>query len=504
MRGYLMGVPTLSELGAAAVRATEPAHTSRYTPRPGGVDPLGLRQINFDLMDQVLPGINNVARHIRPFAAVTWAWRRAAECARESGKTRIAVSDLQDFVDRIEVLFVWSQFLRDPNADLPGRDVLAPILTSGSYVFGGKEWRLRKEKRQYSTALSAPINYGPALKSLRWITPHPDGTGAMIPNLSVETAVAAFESELAPYLGQPAFGKFGEVTVTEKQILEWSKPWALDRPTRAERQAMLNSFIAEQSPLREGAELIREVVAHLQSSDDVLAVRRAMCGTPTSFRPSANLESTVLAWRLLQNRQLFRLALEAMFHWSLQQLDGGSKTTKNLVSRFLKESGAATSTSRWLMNLDDDLNPADRIEGLRLALSQQPGRGQLPAVIRKSISAALSEAPSSPGLERHDRLPLARARREALTYSAKPPDEFLLHVFESWIFGQHVYWAVGRGLADARAQDKMILRLKVIYEENGWTLAPGVSASNTNNPAATPDRLGTALSLLREAGAIKS
>lgn len=33
----------------------------------GGVDPLGLRQINFDLMNDVFPGLNNVARYIRPF-----------------------------------------------------------------------------------------------------------------------------------------------------------------------------------------------------------------------------------------------------------------------------------------------------------------------------------------------------------------------------------------------------------------------------------------------------
>jgi hypothetical protein len=105
-------------------------------------------------------------------------------------------------------------------------------------------------------------------------------------------------------------------------------------------------------------------------------------------------------------------------------------------------------------------------------------------------------------MERHDRLPLARANQEVNAYRNSSPQKFLTHVFESWIFGQHVYWAVGRGLADARAQDKTILRLKIIYEEQGWTLAPGVSASASNAPGATPDRLGTALSLLREARAI--
>ena len=58
---------SLADLTTAAAAAVEPAFIVANTPKLGGVDPLGLRQINFDLMDQVIPGLNNVARHIRPF-----------------------------------------------------------------------------------------------------------------------------------------------------------------------------------------------------------------------------------------------------------------------------------------------------------------------------------------------------------------------------------------------------------------------------------------------------
>ena len=60
---------SLADLTTAAATAAEPGFVIATVPRLGGVDPLGLRQINFDLMDQVLPGLNNVARHIRPFAS---------------------------------------------------------------------------------------------------------------------------------------------------------------------------------------------------------------------------------------------------------------------------------------------------------------------------------------------------------------------------------------------------------------------------------------------------
>src|SRR5260370_23150858 len=79
----------------------------------GGVDPLGLRQLNFDLMDEVLPGLNNVARHIRPFVIVTWAWRRANQLAQSRGLEKIPLDHLQNFVDRIEVIYAWPELLKN-------------------------------------------------------------------------------------------------------------------------------------------------------------------------------------------------------------------------------------------------------------------------------------------------------------------------------------------------------------------------------------------------------
>src|SRR5688572_17892857 len=142
-------------------------------PSVGGVDPLGLRQINFDLMDTVFPGLNNVARHVRPFVLVTWAWRRARQLAQDLGKKDVPRDQLLDFVDRIDVIYAWSQFLRDPDAPLPGRNVLAGLLQAEEFRFGGSKWQDQREARRLSTALSAPIQYGPALKMLGWIHPHP-------------------------------------------------------------------------------------------------------------------------------------------------------------------------------------------------------------------------------------------------------------------------------------------------------------------------------------------
>ena len=102
--------------------------------------------------------------------------------------------------------------------------------------------------------------------------------------------------------------------------------------------------------------------------------------------------------------------------------------------------------------------------------------------------------------ERSDRLPLKRARTEFEQRRDERPFEFMRHVIESWLFAQHTYWSIGRGLADARARGKTILRLKVVLEDGGWTLTPGVARGSF--PLPTADRLRTALSLAHECGLI--
>ena len=494
-----MANPSLAELCDLAASREEPAFTSILKATSGGVDPLGLRQINFDLMDLVFPGLNNVASHIRPFTVVTWAWRRAATCARDMGRVRIDASELQDFVDRVEVIYAWSQFRRNPPSDLPGRDVLAPLIAAGGYTFGGDDWQKRREIRDDSTALSAPINYGPGLKGLGWLQPDEEREGAWVATELAEPAIVRFEAEIAPFLHHPAFCKFGPVSITNAEVDQLKEAWALERPTEAEKLAMTRSLTGDAAGQRrrDGIKLAIAAVHHLKSSADVLAVRRTMCGPPTDFVPPAELQLAARTWRAVQVRQAFRLALEASLHWILRQLDAGPMTTGALANAFLDRSGDATTTADWL-SLADGTGPADWIDRLEQSLANTDEVALLRA-IHAALGMSLAEAPDKAGSERDDRLPLARAAREARTCGKLPPADFVAHIIESWIFGQHVYWSVGRGLADARGRGKTILRLKATLEDGGWTLAPGVKVANRNTPRATPDRLETVLRLAKEA-----
>ena len=493
---------SLADLTTAAATAAEPAFVIANVPKLGGVDPLGLRQINFDLMDQVLPGINNVARHIRPFVVVTWAWRRARQLAEALNVKKVSVNDLQDFVDRIEVIYAWSQFLRNSDADLPGRQVLTPLIQSDRWLFGGAAWRKRREDRRYSTAFTAPITYGPSLKTLGWVAPHRDNPGVLIPTAVAQPALDAFEAHITDRLDHPAFSQFGKVGVTAKEAGDWSEGWALDQVTGVEKRVMTEMLLGSGAPLtrKRGCALMLAAAAHAATTD-VASVRRTMAGAPSNFVPPTDLDSAFAAWRRTQVRQLFRLQLEALLFWTILQIEDGPRSTEALVDAFLDQAGRPQGeTAREWLDVGGVVGsgPTALMDRIVQALDE-PSQTNLVSIIVDALSFCIAEAPEHAQIfERSDRLPLSRARREAEAWGEAPVKDFVRHVLESWALAQHVYWSVGRGLADARAHGKTILRLKVVLEEAGWTLAPG--ASRRSPPVPTPDRLQTAMSLATECG----
>jgi hypothetical protein len=496
----------LEELRVRAQRAVGPSIAPVPLIKLGGVDPLGLRQINFDLMDQVLPGLNNVARHIRPFVLVSWAWRRAAAIAERSGKKRVEVDSLRDFVDRIEVIYVWSQLVENPNADLPGRDVVSPILKAGRYTFGGEAWKKRREVRENSTSLMAAINYGPALKSMGWLSPHPEEPKVMIAAEWAEPALTAFEKAMAKHLGHPAFNAFGKVSVTEAEVTGWGKSWAIDKFTKAEQRIFGETLLGPRSPkLRQlGMELVIAASRSL-TNPDLTKTRKRMSGVPSRFRASGEQLTAVMNWRRVQFRQLFRLCMEATLYWTISELSYGASPTQKLVTKFIKQTagtGKFSTTGKWLQHhYDAETGPVELIESLENALQTEESDQLALAIIRALAFCLKGDCEQGTVPERPDRLPLRRARAEFEQRLDVKSADFVKHVLESWIFAQHVYWSVGRGLADARARGKTILRLKVVLEDGGWALAPGVSHGSL--PIPTADRLRTALSLACECGLIE-
>ena len=501
-----MNRKTISDLLDDSKVSSGPGLVAELNISPGGVDPLGLRQINFRLMDQVIPGFNNVARHIRPYSLLAWAWHRAASCAKAQGHKQIPASKLRDFVSRMEFIFVWSQFVIAPNADLPGRDTFLPYLDRSSFRFGDKAWTSLCERRKNSTALDSALNYGPAVKYLGWVVPMEERTFACAEHLL--PAIAAFEACLGNSFEEPVFHTIGKVAdISRDAAVRIGTAWKLDAPTKLEQEAMRSSLMNRENNevLSRTAFCIRECAAFRQFETDYEQIRTDLCGPPSLFAPSPETVLVVATWRIVQLRQLFRLALEALLHWTALIVFevGHPLSTKLLVDRLLAQAGTATDLSAWLSPFPSaESSLPERIGYLQAALNESENSLGLATAVREALAFSLSEEPPDMVLQETDRLPISEAKRDVAMLGGMPLHDALASVLEKWVFGQHVFWAVSRGLGDARARGaRSILRLKVLQVETGWQLAPGTNLRSV--PRATADRIETFVSLLDEAGALK-
>lgn len=500
---------TLEELMERSDTANEPQVIAASDISIGGVDPLGLRQINFDMMDQVLPSLNNVARHIQPFLFMTWAWRRAEKLTAEHGTH--SVLELRDFVDRLETIYVWSQFLVDNETDLPGGQALAGLMQMPAYQFGGDQWERFRDVRRYSTGLIAAVNYGPLLRNMEWIIDLADipesgirVRGAYKANPTsdptLEAALDEFEAQFASVLSHPAFNELGTVTVTLEEAHSWGRLWRMTEPGEAAKQASWSRMLsgAAGSVRKMGFELVKFAAScQNEQPPSETAIRRKMADASADDLPE-ELRPYATAWRRVQVRQVFRLALEGLLHWCQLALVG-PRTTNQLARLLVAEAGAPTqqqTAHEWAQSFTVSRDPTWHLEDLSSALAEKEGFAK---ALMNALSFCVAEAPSqAEPFERSERLPVVKAARDWNEWGHCSPEEFIGRIIECWIFAQHTYWSVGRGLQDARSNGKTILRMRIFIDEGGWRLADGFNPGAS--PNATPDRLGTAISLMTECG----
>ncbi|CAM4040570.1 hypothetical protein [Paracoccus yeei] len=497
---------SLEELLSEARQQTEARLVATTKIGIGGVDPLGLRQINFDLMDQVLPDLNNVARHIRPYIVMAWAWRRVRMIVQSTKLKGAEDEQMRDFVDRIEAIYAWSQFLNHPQSDLPGRQAMQELMTTPKYVFGGAAWEARRDMRRESTGIISPLNYGPSLRTLGWLLPVEAAVGVFQPDPDLEPVLDQFEDAIRAELSHEAFNKFGPVTVSREDASRWGALWSLDNVTDAEREIMFSRLGGDRASKvrRKGIALLAAAHQDLAMTEPTAdALRARMADLSAAWRDPKLRPEISDQWRELQVRQLFRLTLEGLFHWTVGKLIKGPMTTHQIARAFLEELNAGTdlpkSAEEWVLASKLVGNPVAFLRNLETELQRRPRDPSLLATaLLRGLTFSLAEAPTDAHrFESVDRLPLSRARRDTDTWRHLAPREFLVRLIENWIMAQHAYWSVGRGLADARTRGKQIMRLRIVMDEGGWTLTPGTT-THGNPPQPTPDRLETAISLLTE------
>lgn len=461
--------------------------------KPGGVDPLGLRQVNFDLMDRCIPGLNNAATRLRPYTLVAWGWWKAAELARREGGELIDPDRLKAYVDRVEVLFTVGHLLEQDFAGLLGSDTLrAEVVNRETYDFSSLAWQAFRKRRAANTSLMAPVSYGPSAKEgagLGYLSPRSDGTFA--PTTEVMPAVIAFDAQLEELSDDPCLGSLecGEVNVERMQ--ELYEYWAMDDLSDEECEVGRSRLVRGQ---RAGTiELIETILNEAEGPLRIDEIRWQMALSETDLVPPGAEPTPASVWRAIQAQQLHRLSLEALLVWLLDTTTTRPHPLGELAEMLVEaaeiEEGATFGD--WLddatLDADGVCDPVIAIEEIK-AVQQR----ERPDLALSGLRIALALCGEVAGDKRlydgaADRLPLSRALTRAKRIAALPVRDGFEVLLSEWVIGQHLYWAVGRSGDETQ-------RLRLMLDEGGW-----LAFSSYGNANPTPDRLATLLSLASDA-----
>lgn len=506
---------------------TLPAWALPTEDAPVGVDFLGTRQANLDMLRELTGVYNNQVRSARQHAILAWAAWRFAENTRDREEVR--PSEFITFLEAVETIQLVGQY---EVADEIGAS--RGGLGSGSYQHlpptGPIPLRFDEYRRTRQTSALAAVQYGPSARppGLDFLA---DVGGVSVPTKERGRALAlALDRELrrsahyAVLTRHPLPGRLPRGAALDLARHGLVIPGAEGgrRPERAPYVSALFSLDGRPTGDRRAhtLALVLHALDVLGDEDDVgehdlRAHFLAWRGRPSPVPPA--LESTLRRWQVFQVRQVQRFALETWLALVERWMDVGIASAADMVGQVdralrgeadlarLSERPAREALDLWRDPLawaedrapwelvwdvitpalgEDDLDTAAvgaarlYLGSLALARVVVPGVGDLVQFASTGGRPRLSLLESLRWWARRGRW----AFRDVL-------GEFL----EEQVLQQHVGVAVARFDNDRR-------RLRFSPGEEGWTLLPGTEPST---PGLTPDRLGAALALLEDVDLVR-
>ena len=494
-----------------------PCFVRPYRPDKGGVDFLGLRQVNLDMMANCLPGINNVTWYIRPFSVVSWIYWKFHQLSEKTGSQKATERDLRVWKEKVETLFTWSHDLKEV-LGIPGLSFAPP--GSGAVPLDFSSW----QRNAANTSLMAAVQYGPAAKTI-------DGLGFLLPvERSFFQAVGegialaeALDRNVTRRDRNALLKDLRPTKATSNQAEAMYEAWSILEPSKPERDAFRRAFfnqatVGESNALGRRSttiKLILDVLARSHGRLDVAAVRSQLfLGHFTVKRSrfeTPKLTAGWLRWFVLQLRQAQRLAMEGLLSWfEVRLADHGDRDTDAIVLETLKAIKnskvvfpferspriALARLQRLLPNLHDALDRAESeayLNPLRLMekIEEMVGNRSdelAPYCLHTlfycaAVSLLLQDSTGSKAdLQRGsaERVSLAFWTTTVLNWCDVEMKEFLRLLFENLILSQH--FAVAARRFDGRTQ-----RLRISIEEQGLEFL----ADDPFVPTVTHDRLGS-------------
>lgn len=521
--------------GHIAMSIHSPDYPFFLPPRTGenkGVDFLGLRQTNLDMMAEMIPSINNVTDYIRPFSLVCWVfWKFYALCS-EKGLEEASPEDINRFRERIEVLFSWGASMHQTRGRIPGTGAKRPASSDdGRYPLTFKDWK----RRQSSTSLIAALWYGPATKivtGLGFLMPVPGKTGLFrVTGLGIHLA-EALDAHLRSDDGvyHRLLATLDPVAGSEEDAIALWKIWTPDLILDAERAAFLPALFSEDeigelrsligkrsTTLALAIEYLRRCSAPANVSDVRHGMALSVAQDGSRYTVPDLLVPVRNSWLSLQMRQLQRLSMESILSWCENCiLTDRVHDTATMAQRFSdswdsadKENGGTLTVSEIVELFDEQ---SQNIDGFTAAIDE--GRLSNPFELMRTIQtlfkvrdpafvhqaflglllcvAYAGAAESETNFLRMgaaQRVSLDSLRRRILGLGAVSVREAFQYILEALIVSQHFSTAVNR--FDGRNQ-----RLRLTIEETGLEVLVGKAWE----PTVTEDRLATLLSLAAQSG----
>lgn len=495
----------------------------------GGVDYLGMRAVNLQMMDDLLPGLNNVADCIRPFSLLAWTiWVYEDYHRQHDGK--MTAKEFTEFREKIEALFILSHRLAQYSVSgIAGSQQATP---RGSRV----TLRFRSLGRNAGNTLINAVNYGPGLKGdsgLHFAYPEPRAPGIFRVTTAGKNLAMALDESLRNALTDEQYVFLcspKELVLSADEAMSFADAWQLHAPSIAEqRHFYARLYPREDNGPREQArcatiDLIVAVLTQLTAPATAHEIRRNLV-MATLPALDARVEEARLRWKALQLRQAQRLAMEALFGWMeccIWQDDTHTTSAfakmmtdaiqrerprwhdKSAISdrleyyRGLAEDSEALFARGWEDPECDVVGAAARLQN---DISGPVRQDQvvvnafdlliLVAVHTEHFMRSPSLAPYVVNTALH-RLPLNWWASTINAHFQSPLRVFIERTIESWLISQHLGVAASRSSIDSGR-----MRLTIDDAGIGSLLA---SEDKCWTPVLTPDRIETVLSLLSECG----
>lgn len=509
--------------------ANGPQFVKSYKPDHGGVDFLGMRQVNVNMMAGVLPGINNVTWWVRPFSLVSWIYWKFYHLASEAGISEPTGEQLRIWKEKVEVLFTWGHKL-DGWQGLPGISFNPP--GGGATSLSFSDWG----RTALNTSLMAAVQYGPAAKTL-------DGLGFLEPGLGPFFKACGEGQDLALSLDAcvsklDVYGllnSLGSGSATPEQALALFPGWSVGNPTSKEKQAFSRAFfqpptVGQDSRIGRRSTTVQLILDLIGESDRPLTEPDVRAGlffgrssTMQERKEREQLKIGWFRWQVLQIRQLQRLALEALLSWFEVRLSvHNDRGTEEIIGAAMNGITAAPNIfplgqtvaecNRAFISECRDIpgflalaegsvlwSPFELMDTIQAKVRQQDD-SIVPYALRAlficvrftdvTLGTKVVQLELMQGIA--ERMSLSFLRDTIDRCTGLSVVEFTRFLFENLVLSQHFSVA-------ARRFDGETQRLRIGIEEEGLEFL----ADKPLVPFVTPDRLATCLSLMADCGLLK-